>query len=240
MIKKAVIVAAGLSSRLYPLTKDKPKGLLPIYGTTILERSVRILRNIGISEIAIVVGYLKEKMVETFGDSVTYIENINYEQTNNMYSLNLAKDFVNNESFLYLHGDIVYAEQDISAFVSQQGASLYDASLLVGYGEVDEESMKVRVTNGQLLIESNKLIPIQESAGEWIGVAAFSNSEAVFSEMQNLISSGHEKDYDTLALTSLAKKDYTVLCYPTTGPWIEIDFASDYERAKVLFSHEDL
>ncbi|MCR8660540.1 phosphocholine cytidylyltransferase family protein [Paenibacillus endoradicis] len=240
MIKKAVIVAAGLSSRLYPLTKDRPKGLLPFQNTTILERSVQMIRNLGISEIAIVVGYLKEQIIEIFGDSVTYIENSRYEQTNNMYSLTLAKDFIKEESFLYLHGDIVYSEQDLRAFVNQQEDSLYDASMLVGYGEVDEESMKVRVTNEQLLIESNKLISIQESAGEWIGVAAFSNSEALFSEMQNLVSVGHEQDYDTLALTNLAKEAYTVLCYPTIGPWIEIDFASDYERAKVMFLHEDI
>jgi len=240
MIKKAVIVAAGLSSRLYPLTKDKPKGLLPFHNTTILERSVQMIRNLGISEIAIVVGYLKEQMLETFDESVTYIENKRYEQTNNMYSLTLAQDFVKNDSFLYLHGDIVYSEQDLSAFVNQQEASIYDASLLVGYGEVDEESMKVRVTNERLLIESNKLIPVQESAGEWIGAAVFSNSEAVFNEMQNLVSTGHEQDYDTLALSNLTKEGYTVLCYPTTGPWIEIDFVSDYEKAKVLFSHEDI
>lgn len=55
-IKKAVIVAAGLSTRLHPLTKDLPKGLLTVGGETILGRSVRLLRGAGIDEVLLVVG----------------------------------------------------------------------------------------------------------------------------------------------------------------------------------------
>ena len=57
MLEKAVIVAAGLSSRLYPLTSDTPKALLPLGSESLLGRSIRLLRAAGISRIAVVVGF---------------------------------------------------------------------------------------------------------------------------------------------------------------------------------------
>ena len=72
---KAVIVAAGESKRLRPLTDELPKCMLPVEGKPIIERSIDILRDHGISEIGLVVGYLKEKIISTLGQNYTYIFN---------------------------------------------------------------------------------------------------------------------------------------------------------------------
>ena len=59
---KAIILAAGKGSRLYPITLDKPKGLLEIGSETILDRLIRQFRAVGIDDIFLVVGYQKEKL----------------------------------------------------------------------------------------------------------------------------------------------------------------------------------
>ena len=68
---KAVILAAGEGTRLRPLTITRPKHVLPIAGKPLLEHTLEALKKSGISEVLIVVGYLKEKIFETLG-TVSY------------------------------------------------------------------------------------------------------------------------------------------------------------------------
>jgi len=83
-MKKAVIVCAGLSSRLYPLTLEEPKGLLKVGGLSMLDRSIDVLHESGITDVALVVGYCKNKIIDALGNKVSYIENPFYKQCNNM------------------------------------------------------------------------------------------------------------------------------------------------------------
>ena len=83
----AIILAAGLGSRLSPLTKDKPKSLIEFGKKTLLERIVEIFRKYGIDDISIVTGYKKEKINLP---NITYFENKNYrEVVENLYSRKL-------------------------------------------------------------------------------------------------------------------------------------------------------
>ncbi len=68
---KVIIVAAGLGSRLNPLTNDKPKGLLKIKGKSILERQLEILRQCGVRDISIVRGYKGEKINVEFVKTIS-------------------------------------------------------------------------------------------------------------------------------------------------------------------------
>lgn len=241
MIKKAVIVAAGLSSRLYPLTLDQPKGLLPIHDEAILSRSISMLKKHGIAEIAIVVGYKKEKIMNTLGADLSYIFNPFYQHCNNMGSLWFAKQFINDEPFVYLHGDIVYDEQILELSLEE----FYDRDevmhLVTDFSHVDEEAMKVRIDANSRLIESNKDIPLDESAGEWTGIAYIRDAAAVFRYIEDVLSEEGLDFYDTHAFTKMAQNNYAIYCSSTRDlPWIEIDFLSDYEKAKDMFKHEIL
>ena len=238
-MRKAVIVAAGMSSRLYPLTLTKPKGLLTLNDETLLGRSISLLKKYGITDIALVVGYKQELMRNQFGSHVSYIENIQYESTNNMFSLNLAQSFVGNDEFIYLHGDIAYEEEILARFLEGYKQSTHDMELLVDYGDVDEEAMKVKVTNNQWLVESHKEIALEESAGEWTGIACIRRGELLFSEIDKIIALGNINSYDTLAFTNAVAKGYNIYCRSTVSKkWIEIDFLSDYEKAKGMFANE--
>ena len=94
---KAIILAAGPSSRLRPLTENTPKTLLEIEGKSILQRTLEVLRNSDITDIAIVRGYEKEKF--TF-PNITYFDNDNYKENNILSSLFYAEEAMS-EGFYY-------------------------------------------------------------------------------------------------------------------------------------------
>lgn len=239
MIKKAVIVAAGLSSRLYPLTSNLPKGLLKINDMAILERSVSFLRQNGIEDIALIIGYNHQLIRETLGETVTYIVNPFYNVCNNMGSLWFARDFVQGEPFIYLHGDLIYDEVILKNALQDQQNTTYDMSLVTDFGPADEEAMKVVVDEHSCLIQSNKLVPLEKSAGEWIGIACINHSKALFNEIESALLDGCLKEYDTYAFTNMARDGFRILCTSTLGlSWVEIDFLEDYQRAKVVFGDE--
>ena len=232
-IKKAVIVAAGLSSRLYPLTLDIPKGLLEIAGEPLLARTVRLLREREINEIFVVVGYKRDLIEKALGPDIHYQFNPFFAETNNMGSLWFAKEWVEDNPFIYLHGDLIYAPELLDAFIE---GNHKDAALLVDFGDVDEEAMKVRVEN-ECLVESNKEIPIDEADGEWVGITIFNRPQILFNKIEHLLEQKHFQDYDTLAFTEMAREGSRFSIIPTNGHlWVEIDDESDLNRARKLFS----
>ena len=81
---KVIILAAGMGSRLGPLTNDKPKCMIKLLGQTLIERQIKIFHSYGINDITIVTGY-KSKVVDI--PDVNYVNNVNYETTNMNESL---------------------------------------------------------------------------------------------------------------------------------------------------------
>lgn len=96
-VDNAVIMAAGIASRFIPLSIEKPKALLCVKGEILIERQIRQLKEAGIEEIIIVVGYKKEQfeyLKEKFG--VIVIENPEYDSRNNHGSLFAARNYIKN------------------------------------------------------------------------------------------------------------------------------------------------
>ncbi|MQF80218.1 phosphocholine cytidylyltransferase family protein [SAR202 cluster bacterium AD-493-K16_JPT_193m] len=233
---RAIIVAAGLSSRLRPLTNDTPKVLLPVGDSSLITRSIQTLLNYGIEQITVVVGAMREKIQEHVGSGVHYVHNPFYAQTNNMASLWFALNTMPNEEFLYLHGDIIYAPEIIKKILAEK--EIENAALVVDFASVDEEAMKVR-TRDNKFVESNKGIPLDEAAGEWIGVARFSSSAAylLYQKIDELLSMDEFQAYETSAFNKMADEGFQFDLLPTSGlPWFEIDTLEDLTEARILFS----
>ena len=96
-VNNAVIMAAGTASRFAPLSYEQPKALIEVKGEVLIERQIRQLREAGISEIILVVGYMKEKfeyLKEKLG--VIIVENNEYLTRNNNGSIYAAKDYLKN------------------------------------------------------------------------------------------------------------------------------------------------
>lgn len=96
-VDNAVIMAAGVSSRFAPLSYEKPKALVEVNGEILIERQIRQLKEAGIHEIIVVVGYMKEKMSylkDKWG--VQVVENSNYLTRNNNASIYAVKEYLRN------------------------------------------------------------------------------------------------------------------------------------------------
>ena len=95
MSRNAIIMAAGMSTRFVPLSMEVPKALLCVKGEILIERQIKQLREAGVDEIVIVVGYLKEQyqyLIEKYG--VVLIENPVYQTRNNHSTLYVAREYL--------------------------------------------------------------------------------------------------------------------------------------------------
>lgn len=111
-VTTALLLAAGSGNRLRPLTLDVPKCLTLVGGKPILERLVNSLRAQGINRLVVVIGYKGERIREYLGQHasdmrIDYVTNVDYATTNNIYSLWLARDQIQ-ESFLLVESDLVF------------------------------------------------------------------------------------------------------------------------------------
>ncbi len=118
---KAVILAAGRSTRTYPLTVTRPKPLLKVANRTIIEHNLDQLSGL-VDEVAIIVGFKKEMIMEKLGMEykgmkITYI--IQKEQTGTGSALFQAKDFIE-DRFIMLYGDDIYSSADLRAAISKK------------------------------------------------------------------------------------------------------------------------
>lgn len=135
-IDNAIILAAGMSTRFVPLSYEQPKGLLKVKGEVLVERQICQLREKGIQEVVIVVGYMKEKfqyLVDKYG--VILVESKEYEKKNNHSSVYAAKRYLKNtiitSSDLYFSENIfqTYAYDAYYSSVYMSGKQLNEVSL---------------------------------------------------------------------------------------------------------------
>lgn len=112
IVKRAIIMAAGLGSRMQPVTLTTPKPLVKVNGTRMIDTVIQALHHNGIYEIYVVVGYLKEQFfdLETQYPGVKIIENPYYNTCNNISSLYVARQYLND--VIILDGDqIIYHDE---------------------------------------------------------------------------------------------------------------------------------
>lgn len=111
-IKRAIILAAGVGERLHPVTLDVPKPLVKVNGKRMIDTIISALHKVGIEEIYVVAGYMKEKFYELENEykNLSIIENPYYDTCNNISSLYVARDFLCDA--LIMDGDqIIYNEK---------------------------------------------------------------------------------------------------------------------------------
>jgi choline kinase len=111
-----IILAAGMGKRLGPLTKDIPKGMVKLFGKSLLEMQIDIFKKCGIDDISIVSGYLAEKI--NF-PSITYFKNENFSTTSGNESVYCAKQKLNNTIICY--ADLVFDISIIKKMIDFNG-----------------------------------------------------------------------------------------------------------------------
>ena len=117
---QAIILAAGMGRRLGELTKNNTKCMVQVNGTALIDRLLLQLSRLDLKRVVIVVGYEGKKLREYIGtryDHLLHIEYVNnpvYDKTNNIYSLALAKDHLQEDDTLLIESDLIFDEEMFS------------------------------------------------------------------------------------------------------------------------------
>lgn len=235
---KAIILAAGMASRLRPLTLTTPKSLLKVGERSLLQRSMDALIANGVREFCIVTGYLHE-MIEDFvkeqyADSikVTFVYNKVYETTNNIYSLWLARPFAEGEEVLLLDSDLLYDPQIVTRVLAADAPNV----LTLIRHELGEEEMKV-VTDAQGSIrEISKTCNPADAAGESLGIEKMGReyTRALYCELEPMMNREHlENVFYERAFERLIPQGHTYQVLDVTELFsCELDTIEDFENAK--------
>jgi choline kinase len=237
---KGVILAAGVSSRLRPLTAFVPKCLLEPGGKSILGMTLENLVANGIGDIVIVTGYREDQIRRFVRDTfpaldVEFVTNDRFETTNNSYSLWLTERAVGGEGIVLLDSDIVF-DRRIIGLLTRTG---HDNCLAMTSGKkLGDEEIKVQVASGGAIRRIGKDIPPQEAAGESIGiekmgpeflVSLYRILERMITQEQNV-----SLFYEAAFQEAIAGGEVMMAVDVEGLPCIEIDTAEDLHAARAL------
>ena len=233
----AVILVAGVGSRLRPLTDDRPKALVDIGGETILLRALRLLAQHGVKRVVLATGYREDAIRHALANSplpVTYCHNPDFDRTQNSVSLALCRAELEKQSFFKLDGDVVFQPQVLTR-LDQAESDL--AVAIDSSRDADAEAMKVALHLGRIAA-FGKGLPLTESGGETIGIerVGAACSEALFPALELAHTAGRTDLYYEDVYSELVRRGAVEACAVEVGdlPWTEVDDFSDLEQARRL------
>jgi choline kinase len=238
---KAVILAAGVGSRLAPLTDTLPKALVPILGKPLLFRQLDYLAQAGIpsEDVVIVGGYLIDKLRAALRDggyACKVIVNDKYSEWNNFYSVLVAQDELRGHDFLQLDGDTVLDGKILPKLMAAPGDGLFAVDTCAN---LDTEAMKVQLQGDRIVAVDKKLDPAK-CAGEYIGVIKISAgaSAPYFAELARLADDGLTNEYYEHAVHRLAQRGEATFGIVDVSDCqvLEIDDHADLQRAEQVLA----
>ena len=238
---KAIILLAGMGSRLAELTASTPKSLLPIGHSNTLEHMIRKLIKHDVRSIVVVCGHLQAEIESYLQQTfplleVTIVRNPDYRITNTGYSLLLAREQLEGQTFIKLDGDVIFDEEILARLVAAGDGWSYAC---VDRTAVDEEVIKVRCDTDGNIVRIGNDVPVTSAAGESIGVERIDkrSSAALFATLAALMEdpANHQKYYE-VAYDEILRAGEPFKALDITGlRWVEIDTLNDYELAQRLF-----
>jgi len=239
-LSTAVVLAAGVGSRLRPLTDDRPKALVTVNGRTLLESALDALLGRGVTRLVVASGYRQdalEKALRTSPFDVVFVENPDYETTQNSVSLALCREAVGAGDFYRLDGDVLF-DAEVLARLDEIDAPLVAA--VDGSRTLDAEAMKVRLVPGERRIaEFGKGIGLADSSGESIGIERISARAApeLFDALDEARRGGETSLYYEDVYTRLIARGLDARAADVSDlRWCEIDCEEDLRHAAALFS----
>jgi choline kinase len=227
---RAIILAAGQGSRLHGVTGNGNKCLAPIGGTTMLGRQIRSLTACGIDAITVVVGFRAEDVRRACETKVSFVTNREYESTNSLYSLWLAREQLS-DGFVVLNGDVLFHDQLLWDLLTSRDE---DALLMAARRSerYSDEEMKIRVRRGCVDAIAKTIDPA-EADGENVGIGKFgaTGARVLIEELNQVLSAGGTREWLPRAFETFAKRRPLHVVETRGFPWTEVDSPEDYWHA---------
>ena len=225
---QAVILAAGVGSRLKTLSGGKPKCLIEIGGKPIILHQLEALADHGVGPVVCVLGYKADEVREVIGQRATIVINERYEDTNSLYSLWLARDSVTGP-FVLLNCDLLFDPDILDRLLEETGSALaYDSTSSRG-----REQTKVAIRERKV-VDIGKDLPAGSAKGESLGLLKFDaeGGTAMMQMADHLMRDGHEKAWVMEATRAVCQMVPLVAVNIAGKPWTEIDFPHDLDVAR--------
>ena len=247
---KVIIIAAGNATRLGKFAEKKPKCLLEINGKSILQRQIELFKKYGIDDIIVITGPHKK-----FGiDTVTYVEDINYQDHDVLGSLMAAEDFLNGK-VLTCYSDVLFDEEILKQILNFNGEIGIPIDLDWEKNYIDRiqhpksEADNV-ILNQKTILKIKKNISFcnsNEVIGEFLGPVIFSeNGSKIFVEAYKKLRNTHngnfhnslslKKAYLTDMIQELIDNNIKIDPIIISGKWCEIDTIEDIKKAELSFN----
>lgn len=242
---KGVVLAAGEGQRLHPLTLTHPKQILPVAGHPLLGVILDGFKQVGVRKVLLIVGHLKEKIIESFGDGNALGLELDYvvqpQVLGTANAIGLAEEFVDGESFLVTNGDVLTKPENYSRLIEYHTRKECEATIgLVKvsdpslYGIVESDN-KQRITNIAEKPEPSEVTSQLASSGIMV------LSPAIFDAIKKTPRSRRNEYEITDSIQILIKENRAVYGCVLSDFWIDIGRPWDLlEANKILLSEEEL
>lgn len=219
---RAILLAAGMGTRLRPLTLTTPKSLIEVGGKPLMERQIEYLREVGVEEIIVLTGYLNEKfdyLKEKYG--VKIVHNDKYDKYNNIYTMYLVREYLKDtyviDADVYLRRNFLKKEMSGSAYFT--GIKDFENEWILKFDDNDKV-YDIEVGDGRDFIMS--------------GVSYWSekDGEIIRGKLESAIDGG---DFTNLYWDNIVKDNLAILDVHIErikgDDWFEIDSLEDLEKA---------
>ncbi|MCX4782750.1 phosphocholine cytidylyltransferase family protein [Streptomyces sp. NBC_01264] len=243
-----LVLAAGAGRRLRPYTDTLPKALVPVgpegaeESITVLDLTLGNFAEVGLTEVAIVVGYRKEAVYERrdaleakYGVKITLIDNDKAEEWNNAYSLWCARDVLG-QGVILANGDTVHPVSVEKALLAARGKGQKIILALDTVKSLADEEMKV-ITDGEKGVQRiTKLMDPATATGEYIGVTLIEPEAA--EALAEALKTTFERDPDLYyedGYQQLVNDGFTIDVAPIGDvKWVEIDNHDDLAKGRTI------
>ena len=218
---KAVVLAAGLGKRLAAVTVDRPKVLVRIGAKTLIEHNLAKLRKLGVSQVALVIGYKGEMVREIVGDAAAYYTQ--KERLGTAHAFLQARDFVDEPFFLGLNGDMFFTDP-LAAFVRLKPPA-------IAVYRVEDSSRY-----GRFEIMDGRVVSVKEKAGQtvpgFINAGVYLFPREIFSYIEKTPLSSRKEYEVTDTIQMMIDEGLGFTAYELRGFWKDIAYISDIEEAQ--------
>ena len=246
---QAIILAAGMGKRLGEYTKNNTKCMVPVNGVPLIDRVLNQLSSLKLSRVVIVVGYEGQKLIDYIGNEynglkIEYIFNSIYDKTNNIYSLALAKEKMQEDDTLLLESDLIFDDRLFSLVVDNPCPNLalvakYEAWMDGTMVQIDDERNIVNFVPKEAFRHEQadsyyKTVNIYKLSKEFSANRYVPFLEAYMKAI------GNNEYYENVLriLSFLDCKDLKALPI-TDEKWYEIDDKQDLDIAEALFADDE-